>query len=152
MLNAVGSWVTAGASWLLAQIGAVITNTTTVDLGASWFSNYETMVALAGVVIVPMLLLGIMQAVYRQNGSMLIRSVLVNVPLALLLTAVAIKLVSLGLALTDAMSDAVSHGAGVDAGQFLSSVSLGLSGPGAAQPRCPPSSCSSLAWSSCSVP
>jgi hypothetical protein len=138
VLNAVGSWVTAGASWLLAQIGAVITSTTSVDLGASWFlSNYATMVALAGVVIVPMLLLGIMQAVYRQNGSMLIRSVLVNVPLALLLTAVAIKLVSLGLALTDAMSDVVSHGAGVDAGRFLSEVSLGLSGSGTAQPAVP---------------
>ena len=138
VLNAVGSWVTAGASWLLAQIGAVITSTTSVDLGASWFlSNYATMVALAGVVIVPMLLLGIMQAVYRQNGSMLIRSVLVNVPLALLLTAVAVKLVSLGLALTDTMSDVVSHGAGVDAGRFLSEVSLGLSGSGTAQPAVP---------------
>jgi hypothetical protein len=138
VLNAVGGWVTGGASWLLTQIGAVITNTTTVDLGASWFvSNYETMMALAGVVIVPMMLLGIMQAVYKQNGSMLIRSVLVNVPLALLLTAVAIKLVSLGLALTDAMSDAVSQGAGVDAGRFLSSVSLGLSGSGIAQPTVP---------------
>ena len=138
VLNAIGGWVTDGASWLLTQIGAVITNTTTVDLGASWFvSNYETMMALAGVVIVPMLLLGIMQAVYRQSGSMLIRSVLVNVPLALLLTAVAIKLVSLGLAVTDAMSDAVSHGAGLDAGHFLSSVSLGLSGSGAAQPTVP---------------
>ena len=138
MLNALGGWVTGGASWLLTQIGAVITSTTTVDLGASWFlSNYATMVALAGVVIVPMLLLGIMQAIYRQNGSMLIRSVLVNVPLALLLTAVAVKLVSLGLALTDAMSDVVSQGAGVDAGRFLSEVSLGLSGSGTAQPTVP---------------
>jgi hypothetical protein len=138
VLNAVGGWVTAGASWLVTQIGAVIANSTTVDLGASWFvSNYETMMALAGVVIVPMLLLGIMQAVYRQNGTMLIRSVLVNVPLALLLTAVAIKLVSLGLAVTDAMSSAVSQGAGLDAGRFLSSVSLGLTGSGTAQPSVP---------------
>ena len=138
VLNAVGGWVTDGASWLLTQIGAVIANTTTVDLGASWFvANYQTMMALAGVVIVPMLLLGIMQAVYRQSGSMLIRSVLVNVPLALLLTAVAIKLVSLGLAVTDAMSGAVSHGTGLEAGHFLSSVSLGLSGSGTAQPTVP---------------
>ena len=138
VLNAVGGWVTDGASWLLTQIGAVIANTTTVDLGASWFvANYQTMMALAGVVIVPMLLLGIMQAVYRQSGSMLIRSVLVNVPLALMLTAVAIKLVSLGLAVTDAMSGAVSHGTGLEAGHFLSSVSLGLSGSGTAQPTVP---------------
>ena len=44
------------------------------------------MAALAGVVIVPLLLLGIIQAIYRQSVSMLLRSVVVNVPLALLLT------------------------------------------------------------------
>ena len=94
---AVGSAI--GATWLLGQIGAVIAETTTIDLGASWFTaHYQTMVALAGVVIVPMLLLGIMQSIYRQNASMLVRSVLVNVPLAILLTAVAVKLVQLGLA------------------------------------------------------
>jgi hypothetical protein len=133
VLNALGSWVTDGATWLLAQIGTVIADTTSIDLGASWFTaHYETMMALAGVVIVPMLLLGIMQSVYRQNGSMLIRSVVVNVPLAILLTAVAVKLVQLGLAVTDAMSDAVAQGAGLDAGHFLASVSLGLSGTSAA--------------------
>ena len=84
------------------------------------------MVALAGVVIVPLLLLGIMQSVYRQNASMLVRSVVVNVPLAILLTAVAVKLVQLGLAVTDAMSAAISGGAGLDVGHFLGSVAVGL--------------------------
>ncbi len=139
VLNALGGWVTDGATWLLAQIGTVIADTTSVDLGASWFTaHYETMMALAGVVIVPVLLLGIMQSVYRQNGSMLVRSVVVNVPLAILLTAVAVKLVQLGLAVTDAMSDAVSAGAGLDTGHFLSAVAVALSGSAAAgQPGVP---------------
>ena len=128
VLNALGSWVTDGATWLLGQIGAVITSTTTVDLGAGWFTaHYQTMMALAAVVIVPMLLLGIIQAVYRQSGSMLVRSVVVNVPLAILLTAVAVQLVQLGLAVTDAMSADVSGGAGMDVGHFLNSVTDGLS-------------------------
>ena len=55
---------------------------------------------------------GIIQSIYRQSLSSLLRSVLVNVPLAVLLTAVAVKLVQLGLSLTDAMSNAVAHGAG----------------------------------------
>jgi hypothetical protein len=106
----------------------VITSTTTVDLGAGWFTaHYQTMMALAAVVIVPMLLLGIIQAVYRQNGSMLVRSVVVNVPLAILLTAVAVQLVQMGLAVTDAMSADVSGGAGMDVGHFLNSVAGGLS-------------------------
>jgi hypothetical protein len=128
VLNALGSWVSDGATWLLRQIGSVMATTTTIDLGASWFTtHYEIMAALAGVVIVPILLLGIMQSIYRQNASALIRSVLVNVPLSILLTAVAVKLVQLGLAITDAMSAAIAQGAGLDSGHFLASVAVGLS-------------------------
>ncbi len=138
VLNALGSWVSGGATWLLRQIGAVMATTTSIDLGASWFTaHYRIMAALGAVVIVPMLLLGIMQSIYRQNASALVRSVLVNVPLAILLTAVAVKLVQLGLAVTDAMSSAVAQGAGLNSGHFLASVATGLSATGAAQPSAP---------------
>jgi hypothetical protein len=64
--------------------------------------------------------------------------VVVNVPLAILLTAVAVKLVALGLAVTDSLSSAVSNGAGLDTGDFLSSVTADLSGATAAgQPTAP---------------
>jgi hypothetical protein len=133
VLDALGSWVSAGAVWLLAQIGNVLGSTTGVDLGASWFTaHYETMAALSGVVIVPLLLLGIVQSIYRQDASMLVRSVLLNVPLAILLTAVAVELVQLGLAVTDAMSAAVAHGAGLDTGHFMATVTSALTGPAAA--------------------
>ncbi len=133
VLDGLGTWVADGATWLLGQIGAVIGATSGVDLGASWFgAHYETMAALGAVVIVPLLLLGIMQAVYRQDASMLLRSALVHVPLAVLLTAVAVKLVQLGLAVTDAMSAAVGQGAGLDAGHFMGSVTDALTGPAAA--------------------
>lgn len=133
VLDALGAWVADGATWLLGQIGAVIGDTTGVDLGASWFTaHYGTMAALAAVVVIPLLLLGVIQSVYRQSASMLLRSVVVNVPLALLLTAVAVKLVQLGLAITDALSAAVAQGAGLDSGHFLSSVTLELSGAQAA--------------------
>ncbi|MGH9081196.1 MAG: hypothetical protein ACRDYE_14190, partial [Acidimicrobiales bacterium] len=129
VLNGLGNWVAEGATWLLGQIGAVIAATSTIDLGASWFTaHYQTMAALTAVIIVPLLLLGIMQAIYGQNASMLIRSVIVHVPMAILLTAVAVKLVQLGLAVTDAMSAAVSQGAGLDAGHFMGTVTAALSG------------------------
>ncbi len=128
VLDALGSWVADGASWLLGQIGSVIGSTTEVDLGASWFTtHYQTMAVLAGVVIVPLMILGIIQSIYRQNASMLLRSTLVNVPLAILLTVVAVKLVQLGLAVTDAMSSEVAQGAGLDAGHFMTAVSAELS-------------------------
>ena len=129
VLNDLGSWVSGGATWLLTQIGGVLATTTSVDLSAPWFTaHFATMASLAGVVVLPLLLAGIIQSVYRQDASRLVRSVVVNVPLALLLTAVAVKLVGLGLAVTDAMSAAVARGAGVDAGHFLAPVIVALSG------------------------
>lgn len=139
VLSALGSWVSDGATWLLAQIGGALGTTTSVDLTASWFSDhYGTMAALGGVMILPLLLLGIIQSVYRQDASALVRSVLVNVPLAVLLTAAAVKLVELGLSVTDAMSDAVAGGAGLEAGHFMTSVVAELTGTtAAAQPGVP---------------
>ena len=127
VLDAVSNWVTGGAVWLLGRVGAVLASSTAIDLGAPWFrAHYATMAALAGVVIVPLLLLGVLQALYRQNASMLLRSVLVNVPLAVLLTAVAVTLVQLGLSVTDSMCAAVSGGSGSDAGHFMATVAAAL--------------------------
>jgi hypothetical protein len=83
------------------------------------------------------LLFGVIQAIHRQSASMLIRSVAVNVPLAILLTAVAVKLVQLGLALTDSMSATVAQGAGLDTNHFFTSTITALSGPATGGPATP---------------
>jgi len=128
ILDGIASWVSSGAVWLLGQIGVFLGETTSVQLGASWFTvHYQVMAGLAGVVIVPLLLFGVVQAIVRQSATMLLRSILVNVPLALLLTAVAVKLVQLGLALTDAMSASVAGGVGLDTGHFFDAVVKALS-------------------------
>jgi len=135
VLDAVASWVTSGASWLLGQIGGVLSATTSIDLGAPWFrAHYATMAALAGVVVLPLLLLGVLQALYRQSASMLLRTVLVHVPLAVLLTAVAVSLVQVGLAVTDSLCAALSQGAGLDTGHFLAAVVDALARAPGAQP------------------
>jgi hypothetical protein len=135
VLDAVSSWVTSGAIWLLGQIGGVLSATTAVDLGAPWFrSHYATMAGLAGVVLLPLLLLGVLQSLYRQSAATLLRSVLVHVPLAILLTAVAVSLVQVGLAVTDSMCAAMSQGSGLDAGHFLGTVTDALGPVQADQP------------------
>ena len=71
----------SGAEWLLAQIGDVLSRTTTVDVGATWFrTHYGQMTALAGVVILPMLLASTLQAVVRQDPGQLVRTFLVQLP------------------------------------------------------------------------
>jgi hypothetical protein len=127
VLSGISQWVASGAEWLLGQIGDVLSSTTTVDVGASWFrTHYGQMTALAGVVILPMLLASTLQAVVRQNPGQLVRTFLVQLPLALLLAVVAIQIVILSLSATDAMSDAVAGGSNADVNSLLTGVTSGL--------------------------
>jgi hypothetical protein len=127
VLSGISQWVASGAEWLLGQIGDVLTSTTTIDVGATWFrTHYGQMTALAGVVILPLLLVSTLQAVLRQNPGQLVRTFLVQLPLALLLGVVAIQIVILSLSATDAMSDAVAGGTGADVTHLLSGVTQGL--------------------------
>ena len=127
VLNGISQWVASGAEYLLRQIGAVLVSTTTIDVGATWFrTHYGQMTALAGVVILPMLLVSTLQAVMRQNPGQLVRTYLVQLPLALLLGVVSIQVVILSLAATDSMSDAVAGGSGADVTSLLSTVTKGL--------------------------
>ncbi len=127
VLSGISQWVASGAEWLLGQIGDVLVSTTTIDVGAAWFrTHYGQMTALAGVVILPLVLLSTIQAVLRQNPGQLVRTFLLQLPLALLLGVVAIQIVILSLSATDAMSDAVAGGTGADVTHLLSGVTQGL--------------------------
>ena len=127
VLSGISQWVASGAEWLLGQIGDVLVATTTIDVGATWFrTHYGQMTSLAGVVILPLLLISTIQAVVRQNPGQLVRTFLVQLPLGLLLAVVAIQAVILSLSATDAMSDAVAGGSGADVTSLLSGVTTGL--------------------------
>jgi hypothetical protein len=78
VLGTMTSWVVDGASWLLGQVGGAMTSSTTINLTAGWFTqNYHVMVGIAGVVVLPLLLLSVIQAVYQQSAGVLIQVVLV---------------------------------------------------------------------------
>lgn len=127
ILGVLAAGVAQGASWLLSEIGSVIGSTTSLDLGAAWFkSHYEVMVGLAAVVLVPLLVASVVQSIYRQSPSALLRAALVHLPLALLLGAVAVQLVQLSLAACDALAAAVSSGSAHDIGSALSSLAASL--------------------------
>ena len=127
VLNGISQWVASGAEWLLGQIGDVLVSTTTIDVGAQWFrTHYGQMTALAGVVILPLLLVSALQAVLRQDAGQLVRTFLLRLPLALLLAGVAIQIVILSLSVTDAMSTAVAGGTGGDVTSLFRGVTTGL--------------------------
>jgi hypothetical protein len=127
VLGALSNWVVGGAGWLLDQVGDVLSTTTSIDVGSSWFTtDYRAMTGIAAAVVVPVLLLSIAQSVYRQSAAVLVRSALVQLPLALLLTAVAVQLVQLSLAVTDNLCTAISAGAGTNIAQVLSGLATAL--------------------------
>jgi hypothetical protein len=129
VFGAMTQWVVDGATWLLDQIGDVVSATTTVDLGAGWFdAHYKVMLGLLGVVVLPMLLGAAVQAILRQDGSILVRSALVHLPLSLLLAGGAVKTVQLALAATDSLCTTVASGTGTDLHNALSGVVGGLTG------------------------
>jgi hypothetical protein len=139
VFDAASQWVATGAVWLLGQIGSVMSQTTSVGLDTTWFRTHEAVMAtLAAGLVLPMACVGAIQAIYRQNPGVLARSFLVNLPLALLFTGVAVQLVQLGLALTDSMSRRVLSAGGVDTGHLFDSVSEFLGSPLAAATGAPP--------------
>lgn len=127
VLSAVTSWIVSGATWLVGQIGAVLTATTTISLGAGWFHHhYQVMAALSAAVMLPMLLGAIVQAIFHQSIAMLLRSVLINLPLATILTGAAVEIVQLSLAATDALSSLVASGSGANISAGLSGITKAL--------------------------
>ncbi|HUC36531.1 MAG TPA: hypothetical protein VMR97_05355 [Acidimicrobiales bacterium] len=136
--DAAGQWVAQGAVWLLGALGGAMSSSTTVGLGTKWFSLHESfMAALAAAVVLPMAFVGAIQAIYRQSGAVLVRSFLVNLPLSLLLTGVAVELVRLALSVTDLLSAEVLSAGGVDTRHLLAPVATFLGATGVASPGVP---------------
>src|SRR3954447_10425414 len=120
VMKGVTSWVAKGAGWLVGQAGKLIDETTTPRITSLWFlRQYRSMGALAAVFALPLLLISIIQGVLRRQGGVILRAAFVQLPLAFLLTAIAVTIVQLLLQLTDQMSAAVSSSVGTGAEQFF---------------------------------
>jgi len=124
LLGALASAVAGAAGRILSELagllGRAATTSTTPDLGAGWFlQNYRAMVMVAATVLGPVLVLAAVQAVLRQDAGMLARVLVVQVPLAVLLTYVAVQVVSLGLGATDELCSWFVGQDGGDAAAFL---------------------------------
>lgn len=113
--GAIAQSFSSAAAWVLNEVGSVITSSTSVDLSARWFSShYETMALLAALVVAPLAAVTVVQAVVRQDLSLLVRCLLVNLPMSLLAMGIAVELTQLGLAAVDQMCTAVTAGTHAD--------------------------------------
>jgi hypothetical protein len=127
VLDGIGEWVGKGAAELLALAGKALAASTRPELNEHWFlQHFADMAGVAALLVLPMLLFSIMQAIIRQDLSVLLRSALVHLPLALLLTTVAVELVQLSLAAVDSMCAYLSRSSGHDTQAVVSSVADAL--------------------------
>jgi hypothetical protein len=115
VLGQLTSWVGDGASWLLLQVADAIDSTTSVNLSAPWFqSHYAFMFQAGAILLLPLLLLTVLQALIRQDAGLLVRVGLLHLPAAMLLTGLAVTVTQTALAVTDALSAELTAGVAKD--------------------------------------
>jgi hypothetical protein len=123
-LAAIGTWVFGGAKFALHETGSVLTQTTSPQLGSTWFSSaYWRVAAIGAVLTLPFLFAAAIQAVVRSDITLLARATLGYLPLAMLAVAIAAPLTMLLLAATDQLSAIVSSAAGNQSAHFLDRTS-----------------------------
>jgi hypothetical protein len=125
-LAGITGWVGAGAVWVLHKAASVIGSTTEPNVHAPFFEReYGRMIALAGLLALPMLLLAVIEGMLRSNWEILQRALLA-VPTAFLITAMAVVLVGIGVTLSDLMGQSVASGAQADAKKFFDHAAMVL--------------------------
>ena len=123
VLGQLTSWVGDGASWLLLQVADAIDSTTSVNLSAPWFqSHYAFMFQAGAILLLPLLLLTVLQALIRQDAGLLVRVGLLHLPAAMLLTGLAVSVTQTALAVTDALSAELTAGVAKDTHTLASTL------------------------------
>jgi hypothetical protein len=121
------NWVDSGTIWLLREAWHAMSATTEPTLtGSAFTSEYHLMILIAAGTILPLLGLAVIQAVAHQDPGGLLRTALLRLPMALLLTGVVIELVSLGLTFTDQASAAMLSSGADPAARAFARIEAGL--------------------------
>ncbi|WP_217913072.1 hypothetical protein [Miltoncostaea marina] len=119
ILGALTGWAGDGALWLIGQVVKAIDTTTGVDVDARFFTrHYGFMVGVGGLLLLPLLLLAVVQALVRGDPAILVRAFFLQLPAAVLLTGLAVAATRTGLAVTDALSDELASGMAAEAEGF----------------------------------
>jgi len=127
-LAAVVAWVVGGASYVLHETSHVLGATTSPQLTSTWFSaTYWRVAGIAALLTLPFLFAAAVQALVRSDLSLLVRSALGYLPLALIAVGLAAPVTMLLLAASDELSAMVSSAAGDRSARFLDHA-IGLLG------------------------
>lgn len=119
-LAAIGAWVLGGARFAIHETAKVLSETTTPQLGTSWFSaTYWRVAGIAALLTLPFLFAATIQALAHSDLALLLRTVLGYLPLAMLMVSVAAPVTMLLLSGSDELSGLVSSAAGTPGSRAL---------------------------------
>jgi len=122
-LAAIVAWVIGGAKWTIGHVAAAISQTTSPALSAAWFSTvFLRIEGIAWLLALPFLVAAAIQAVLSAEPGAVLRS-LAYLPLAALMTGLAVPVTMLLLAVTDSLSAGLAQVAGQDSTHFLTTTS-----------------------------
>ncbi len=128
-MNGITNWVAGGVAWVVDQVYQSVRRSTTPTVTAEWFkTEYAKMLALAGALAVPILLLAGIAGLFRSDSASILRAALVNLPLAFFITSAALAIVQMLLGVTDVMTAQMTSGFGADMKSMFKSV-LDFLGP-----------------------
>jgi hypothetical protein len=122
-----GRWVAEGASWILAQVVAVVSATTAPPLSTAWFhQQLGVMAAAAAALAVPLACCAAVQAVLSQQPGLLLRAVVVHLPFAVAGAGTAVALVQLGLVVVDGLCQQLLTASGTTPARSVAPVAQAL--------------------------
>src|SRR2546430_2690066 len=144
-LQAIGKWVMGGANWSVCQIPTQLALKVdsircppdqavpiAVPEPNDWFAPiYRRMITIAGLLILPMLLLAFLQALVRREPAMAVKAAFLYVPLAGILSGIAGSVTQTLVAVTDSFSDFMLNGYQGQVGASIGSLA-GVLAAGAA--------------------
>jgi hypothetical protein len=122
LLSGFSNWIEGGTAALISAFGRAINSSTAISFGAGFMAEFDIVWRIGAVFALPFLFLATIQAIARQDLSLLLRAVFLRLPLALLFGGIAVVLVAEAVTVTDQMSTALLSVAGKPAHREIASL------------------------------
>jgi hypothetical protein len=132
VLDVLTRWVALGAGQFVDAFTHALNSSTAISFGAGFDLEYEVLRELGLELVAPLLFIVIVQAVFRHDVDLLWRTVVIRIPSAMLLSSVAVEVVSLLVGATDAVSADLLGAAHVPANDILGALTRVLVATGGA--------------------
>ena len=126
VLGGIVQWAVTGAVWVLGQVGAAIDASTRPDVSQGWFTAaYDDMVAVAAMMLLPLLVLAVASAAWKGSLAGLARAT-AAVPAAALGSFATLGVVDALVRITDELSAWLGRSIGGDLTTFATTFGAAL--------------------------